>query len=453
MREYMLNRVKSLIILAYKLLIFVLCAFAFVRIMALEVVYLLNLSRTLVIVLFSFMLSYIMLSKIYGGMDIGTRKSKSIVFSMLMVLLFSDLIAHLFLCIMDYTVIHDYHFVYERPDLLIAAFILQMVISLVGAFLGNDLFFLIFKPQKCVLIYADEAQADRFAGKIDSFKRQYCIAERVRYEGGDLSETFRAVDASDVVFVQGLNAEERAGIINYCYGHLKDIYYSLEMGDIVSAGGTMISFDDCPVIFSPVKNNNMLYRLVKRLADIFLSFLGLVVLSPLFLVVALAIRMEDGKPVFYLQERITIGGRKFKVIKFRSMKHNVGNIHESVTTDDDRITKVGRFIRKFRIDEFPQLINVLKGDMSLVGPRPEMVENVAKYTEELPEFVYRQRMKAGITGMAQVYGKYNTPPKDKLVYDLMYIESFSIWLDFKILLRTVLVLFTPEESTEAFKKE
>ena len=134
------------------------------------------------------------------------------------------------------------------------------------------------------------------------------------------------------------------------------------------------------------------------------------------------------------------------------MREEVGDIHVSVTENDERITKVGRFIRKFRIDEFPQLFNVLAGDMSLVGPRPEMVENVKAYSRDLPEFLYRQRMKAGITGLAQVYGRYNTSPKDKLMYDLMYIEQANIWLDIKLILRTVLVLFTPEESTQAFKK-
>ena len=134
------------------------------------------------------------------------------------------------------------------------------------------------------------------------------------------------------------------------------------------------------------------------------------------------------------------------------MREEVGDIHVSVTENDNRITKVGRFIRKFRIDEFPQLFNVLAGDMSLVGPRPEMVENVKAYSRDLPEFLYRQRMKAGITGLAQVYGRHNTSPKDKLMYDLMYIEQANIWLDIKLILRTVLVLIMPEESTQAFKK-
>ena len=140
------------------------------------------------------------------------------------------------------------------------------------------------------------------------------------------------------------------------------------------------------------------------------------------------------------------------MLKFRSMRTEDGSIHRSVTKNDDRITRVGRVIRKFRIDELPQLINVLKSEMSIVGPRPEMLENVEKYTKELPEFAYRQRAKAGLTGMAQIYGKYNTSPKDKLVLDLTYINQYSVWLDIKLIFRTLLVLLTPDQSTEAFEE-
>jgi lipopolysaccharide/colanic/teichoic acid biosynthesis glycosyltransferase len=156
--------------------------------------------------------------------------------------------------------------------------------------------------------------------------------------------------------------------------------------------------------------------------------------------------------VFYRQQRATYAGRTFNVIKFRSMKEE-NSVNVSVTKDDDRITKVGKFIRKYRIDELPQLINVLKSDMSLVGPRPEMMENVEKYTCELPEFSYRLWAKAGITGMAQIFGKYNTSPKEKLALDLAYIEQYSLLLDLRLLLRTILVFFTPSESTEAFDNE
>lgn len=445
-------KVKSLIITFYKGFLFLVCYAVFAFLLGIAIPYILTPSRTALIVALSFTVSYIMLSKIYGGMDIGTRKSRSIIFSMILVLLFADLIAHLFLCIMDYTVIHGRHFVYEAPTLLVTAYATQVLLVIGAAYVGNGVFFALFKPQKSLVIYAKDADIGAFVKKIESLEKQYSVKATLPYEPADPERAFRLIDKAEAVFFYGLTATERAALVEYAYRMKTDIYYSIEMNDVVAIGGKMVSFEDTPVIYSPVKNNDMVFRIVKKLADLFFSLIGIIVLTPLFIVVAIVIKSEDGGPVFYKQPRITIAGKRFNLVKFRSMRPEVGDIHRSVTENDDRITRVGHVIRKFRIDEFPQLFNVLLGDMSLVGPRPEMVENVRTYSKELPEFAYRQRMKAGITGLAQVYGKYNTIPKDKLMYDLMYIEQANIWLDLKIILRTVLVLFTPEESTEAFRE-
>ena len=166
---------------------------------------------------------------------------------------------------------------------------------------------------------------------------------------------------------------------------------------------------------------------------------------------AIGVKLSSPGPIIFRQERVGKDKKNFYMYKFRSMRAQDGSIHVSAKKDDDRITKVGRIIRKFRIDELPQLINVLKSDMSIVGPRPEMLENVEKYTDDLPEFRYRLRAKAGLTGLAQIYGKYNTSHRDKLIMDLAYIQQYSVWLDLKLILRTALVLLTPEESTEAFE--
>ncbi len=445
-------KLKSLLVLLYQLFIFIVCYGIFAVLMAFAVPFVLTRSRTALIVAMSFTVSYGMLSKIYGAMDIGSRKSRSIVFSMMMILLFSDLIAHLFLSIMDITIVHGGHFVYEAPVLLVIAYVVQVIFVICGAFIGNDVFFAIFRPLKCILIHAPDADTDSFIAKIETMNRQYQITRTMPFAADNLNKIVNAIDKSDAVFIYGLPVAERSEIVSCAYRAKKDIYYNLEVDDVVSAGGEMRSLVDTPVIYSPVKNNDLVYRFIKKIADLILSLIGILVFIPMFIVVSAAIKIEDGGSVFYKQPRITIGGRTFKLIKFRSMREEVGDIHVSVTENDERITKVGRFIRKFRIDEFPQLFNVLAGDMSLVGPRPEMVENVKAYSRDLPEFLYRQRMKAGITGLAQVYGRYNTSPKDKLMYDLMYIEQANIWLDIKLILRTVLVLFTPEESTQAFKK-
>ena len=204
------------------------------------------------------------------------------------------------------------------------------------------------------------------------------------------------------------------------------------------------------VISAEVKELSAEQKLIKRAGDIFISLFAIIVGSPIMLGCALAIKLNDGGSVLFRQNRVTKDNRIFTIYKFRTMKEGA-DLH-LCTTDDERVTKVGKVLRKYRLDELPQLFNILKGDMSLVGPRPEMTQFVYVYMEDLPQFGYRHRVKAGLTGYAQVMGKYNTSSKDKLAMDLMYIENFSIWNDVKILFQTVLVLFKAEDSTEGFMK-
>ena len=172
------------------------------------------------------------------------------------------------------------------------------------------------------------------------------------------------------------------------------------------------------------------------------------------LLVAIAIKIQDGGDVFYKQVRLTKNEREFKIIKFRSMVMNAEKNTGVVLAkeNDDRITPVGKFIRKVRFDELPQLINILNGDMSFVGPRPERPEIYDKICKNMPEFRYRLVVKAGLTGYAQVYGKYNTSLRDKLLLDLYYIENYSIIDDIKLILLTVKILFN-KEATEGITEE
>ena len=192
------------------------------------------------------------------------------------------------------------------------------------------------------------------------------------------------------------------------------------------------------------------YLFFKRVMDIVLSAVALIIASPVMLIVAVIIKATDGGTVFYRQCRLTRNGKEFNVLKFRSMRMDAekdGVARLSTGEQDPRITPIGRFIRKVRIDELPQLINILKGEMRIVGPRPERPEIARQYEEELPEFSLRHQAKAGLTGYAQVYGKYNTTPYDKLLMDLMYIAKPSLAEDLKIIFATVQILFMPE-STE-----
>ena len=192
----------------------------------------------------------------------------------------------------------------------------------------------------------------------------------------------------------------------------------------------------------------MYRKYVKRLLDIILSGCGIVILSPVYLLVALAIVLDDPGPVFFRQKRVGIHKTHFQILKFRTMRTDTPkDVPTHLLSDPTKwITKTGAFLRRTSLDELPQLFNVFKGDMSLVGPRPERESIMLEYEKELPEFYYRLKVKAGLTGYAQVYGKYNTTPYDKLKLDLFYIENYSFLLDIKLIFMTVKIFFQKEVS-------
>jgi lipopolysaccharide/colanic/teichoic acid biosynthesis glycosyltransferase len=231
---------------------------------------------------------------------------------------------------------------------------------------------------------------------------------------------------------------------------MKNVYFNPSMADVIERNATHVILDDVSLLNISSKGLSVEQKFLKRLFDVVLSALALVITSPFVLISAAAIKLEDGGKVFFKQNRATRDGKIFSVYKLRTMKENVENY--LALEHDDRITRVGRVLRRFRIDEIPQFLNVLKGDMSIVGPRPEMLVNIFNYTSTMPEFEYRLRVKAGITGYAQIAGKYNTSPRDKLVLDLMYIEEYSLWLDIKLLFQTLIVIFK-KDSTEGFSTE
>lgn len=444
----MLKKFESTLIFAMKLLMFLVCAAVFFLAFGEMYHFMIIPTRTSFITFGVFAIVYMTMNIIYGGFDIGKRKSKPIIYSLILAVFFTDIAAHFFMCVMNVTVVHNGKFVYDYPLLLLMVYVIQVFLIIVMTYGGNHLYFSVKKPEDCIVIARRGEHTEDIVSKVGRYKKQYNIKKIVNI---DDSGIFKEIDAANSVFFYNLSVSERNALVEYCYHCRKNVYYSIELSDIVALSGSRVYFDDKSMIYAPVKGLTFEQRIIKRLMDLAIAGLGLLITSPIFLFTALFIKLEDGGPVFYKQERATYAGRVFNVIKFRSMKQEDGLIHRSVTKNDDRITKVGKFIRKFRIDELPQLINVIKSDMSIVGPRPEMLENVQKYTKELPQFAYRERAKAGLTGMAQIYGKYNTSPKDKLILDLAYINQYSVWLDVKLIFRTLLVLLTPDKSTEAFE--
>lgn len=444
-----IKKLKRTIVFILKLALFVSLFGIFFGIFGINNPWLFNLNRTTGVTMLTFAVLGIALMSVYGGYAIGTQKSKPIVYSMSLAAIITDLVTHLQLSIMNTSEKNNPYFVYETPHLLLLVIVLQVLVIIFFAYFGNFVYFSLEPLEKCCVISSSRQSLGNIIPKINKFKKQYEVDEIIRFDAPDVLDV---IARNDTVFLYDVPVRERIVLTEYCYQKQKNIYYNFEMSDVVSQGAKYMTLDDKSLVMHVAKDLTMEQRIVKRLMDLGVSLIALILTSPIMLGCALAIKLEDGGKVFYKQKRLTKYGRVFEVYKFRTMKEE-NSIHKSVTADDDRITKVGKLLRKYRIDELPQMLNILKGDMTVVGPRPEMLENVEKYTGELPEFSYRLRMKAGLTGLAQISGKYNTSPKDKLVMDLMYIENYSIWQDLKLIFQTITVFFKASESTEAFGAE
>ena len=309
----------------------------------------------------------------------------------------------------------------------------------------------LFPPYRIISVNGNHENSllRKMESRVDKYHIEKEVSADVPYE--DLEKLFFQYDA---ILVNDVPLELERRIVKFGYAHSKRVYFTPKISDILVRGADEINFFDTPLYLNRNRGISADQRIVKRCFDIVASLLALIVLSPLFLVVALAIKIEDGGPVFYRQERVTFRKRHFMILKFRSMIVDAEKDGKSIPAaeGDPRITKVGRVIRALRIDELPQLVNILVGEMSVVGPRPERVEHMEKYALEIPEFDYRLKVKGGLTGYAQVYGKYNTTAYDKLKMDLMYITNYSFSLDIQIIFETIKILFR-KESTEGFSEE
>ena len=248
-------------------------------------------------------------------------------------------------------------------------------------------------------------------------------------------------------------AEIRNDILKFCYRYRVRTYVAPKLTDIMIRGARNNTLFDTPLMLVKGTGLTPIQRVMKRAMDIILCAIAMIPAAPVMLITAIAIKLEDGGPVFYKQDRLTRNGKEFAILKFRSMVVDAEKYAGAVlaTGDDPRITKVGKIIRATRIDELPQLLNILKGDMSIVGPRPERKYFVDEFMKELPEFSYRMKVRGGLTGYAQIYGKYNTSPYDKLRLDMMYIENYSLLLDIKLIILTLRIIFS-KDSTEGIDK-
>lgn len=411
----------------------------------------LTLSRTSVIMSTSYVILMYVFNRIYGGLRIGQQKSRPIIYQMSLSVFFTDMILYLQLQIMNVNANNNDSLELFSVDLLLLALalIIQVLVIIALTYFGNYIYFSVRPPKKCCVITANRRDMRAICNKIGVFRKQFTINECTDCNDPDLHSKIKA---NDTIILFHLPANVHQELIAYCYKCQKDIYYDLSVADVLTQKSGSFLLDDVMMTAHTRYGLNRPHRFFKRAFDIVASSIGIVVLSPIMLITAIAIKLDDGGSVFYRQDRMTRGNKVFKIYKFRTMREDAGAKEYSAVQNDDRITRVGAFLRKYRIDELPQLINILVGEMSVVGPRPEMLTNFNKYVEDLPEYAYRCLVKAGLTGYAQISGKYNTSPRDKLMMDISYIEGYSFWLDIKLILKTLTVFFR-HDSTEAFESD
>lgn len=386
-----------------------------------------------------FFVLFVIFGRVYDAFLMSMQRISEIVYAQFLAAAVSDFIMYIVIWLLSK----------HLPNILpgVAALIGQVILAAVWAYNAHHAYFKIFPPQATAVIYDTRQGMEKLIGKY-GLDTKYKVV--LTATADECIANLAMLDGVSMVFMSGIHSHDRNVILKYCVENNIGIFVIPRIGDTIMSGAYPMHMFHLPMLKVGRYHPQPEYLFIKRLLDIVISAVALVVLSPIFLVTAIAIKATDHGPVFYKQIRLTKDGKEFGILKFRSMRVDAekdGVARLSSGEHDDRITPVGRVIRACRIDELPQLLNILRGELSIVGPRPERPEIAAQYCEEMPEFSLRLQAKAGLTGYAQIYGKYNTTPYDKLVMDLMYIAHPSIVEDLKIMFATVKILFMPE-STE-----
>lgn len=389
--------------------------------------------------------TYVGFVKIYGGFLVGTSPVSDLMFSQIISIAFLQAVAYVIFSLLSYRLVSVVPF--------LVMFFAFSAFAVVWVLVIDFIYFKLHAPKRTIVVFNNVDSYQSIKG-IRDIKKRFRVTRTVNSEKTSLDELYEYMKSVDAVFLCGVPSDYRNEVVKKCIATGKIAYVKPKISDTIIRGGRTIQLMNIPVYRCKRSDASLIYQLGKRAADIVFSLVALILLSPLMLIVAAAIKAEDGGPVFYRQTRLTLNGKQFKIIKFRSMKTDAekDGVARLAEDNDDRITKVGRIIRKLRLDELPQLLNILSGSMSIVGPRPERPEIAEEYEESIPEFSLRLQAKAGLTGYAQVYGKYNTPPYDKVQMDLMYIANQSFSEDIRLILMTLKIMFVPS-STEGIDKK
>ena len=383
-------------------------------------------------------------SRLFGALKVGYMRMLDVIISQILSVICTNIIAYIQLAL-----IGRWRFM-DHVVPMVYLMLVNLAVVLLWAAAVRWMYVNIYPPRQMILVY-DSRNPEKLLKNISSRADKYIISEAV-YLGSGMDYIKERILQSQGVMIGDMPSHERNLLVKYCFEKNIRCYCSPKISDIMIMSSEKMHMFDTPLLLFRNRGLTVEQQAFKRMFDILCSLLMLVILSPVMLVISLLVKGYDGGPVFYKQERLTQDGKIFLVYKFRSMRVDSEKAGARLAMkNDDRITPVGRVLRNIHFDELPQLLNIIKGDMSLVGPRPERPEIAAEYEKEIPEFSYRLKVKAGLTGYAQVYGKYNTTPYDKLKLDLTYIENYSFFLDLQLIATTVKILFQ-KENTEGVEQ-
>lgn len=379
----------------------------------------------------------------FGGYKVGYLRMIDIALSHVLAILCSGGVAYVEICM----VTRDYSNVV--PVILMST--AQILFVLPWTYIVRKLYDRLYPPKKMLVIYGEYSPEDLIR-KINTRKDSYDVCATIScYEEWD--KLIVEIEKHEAIMLCDLPGVIRNDIMKYCYRRSIRTYVTPKISDLMLRGAVELHLFDTPLLLQRNYGLSIPQSFFKRAFDIVGSLIGIILASPFMLLIATAIKLYDGGPVFYKQPRLTKDEKEFMIYKFRSMTvDSEAKGARLAAKGDSRITPVGNIIRNIHFDELPQLFNILKGDMSLVGPRPERKVIADQYVEEIPEFYMRLKVKAGLTGYAQVYGRYNTTPYDKVKLDITYITKYSFWLDVKILLMTFKILFQ-KENTEGVDQD
>ena len=385
--------------------------------------------------------------KIYGGFKVGHLRSFEMIYTQVLSVVCVNIMTYLQLCLIGRWKLM------ENVIPMVQMTVVDIVVVTIWVLVTRWLYVKAFPPRKTLVVYGPYSP-DNLIRKLESREDRYTIKEAISIDE-DIDEIKKKILEYRSVLFTDIPADLRNELLKFCYAENIRCYSVPKISDIMIMSAEDIHmFDTSLLLF---RNNGLTIeqQFFKRIFDILISLLLLIVTFPFMAIIAVLIKLCDGGPVLFTQDRLTKDGKVFKLYKFRSMRvENKKTEYRMTRKNDERITPVGKVIRNIHFDELPQILNILKGDMSFVGPRPECPQLAEEYRKIVPEFHFRLKVKAGLTGFAQVYGKYNTTPYDKLKLDLTYIENYSLWMDVKLILLTFKILFQKEntEGIESWQK-